>query len=53
MIFATLLAESDINDVTLAAILGHKTMQMVQRYSHARTQKKADAVANTFNGLLG
>jgi len=50
---ATLLAESDINDVTLAAILGHKTMQMVQRYSHARTQKKAEAVANTFNGLLG
>jgi integrase len=50
---ATLLAESDINDVTLAAILGHRTMQMVQRYSHARTQKKAEAVQNTFNGILG
>jgi integrase len=50
---ATMLAESDINDVTLAAILGHKTMAMVQRYSHARTQKKAEAVQNTFNGILG
>jgi integrase len=50
---ATLLAESDINDVTLAAILGHKTMSMVQRYSHARTQKKAEAVQNTFNGIFG
>lgn len=50
---ATYLAESDINDVTLAAILGHKTMQMVQRYSHARTKRKAEAVENTFNDILG
>jgi integrase len=49
---ATYLAESDINDVTLAAILGHKTMQMVQRYSHARTKRKAEAVHNIFSDLL-
>ena len=50
---ATLLTESDINDVTLAAILGHKTMAMVQRYSHARVQRKAEAVRNTFDRILG
>jgi integrase len=50
---ASYLTEAGIPLVTVAEILGHKTMAMVQRYSHVATSHKADVVNETFKDLLG
>jgi integrase len=50
---ASYLTEAGVPLVTVAEILGHKTMAMVQRYSHVATQHKADVVNETFKDLLG
>ena len=50
---ASYLTEAGVPMVTVAEILGHKTMQMVQRYSHVATKHKAEVVTETFKDLLG
>jgi integrase len=50
---ASYLTEAGVPLVTVAEILGHKTMQMVQRYSHVATKHKAEVVNETFKDLLG
>ena len=39
--------------VIVAEIMGHKTMTMVQRYSHVHTEQKASVVTEVFTDLLG
>jgi integrase len=50
---ASYLTEAGVPMVTVAEILGHKTMSMVQRYSHVATKHKAEVVTETFKDLLG
>ena len=50
---ASLLTEAGVPLVTVAEIMGHKTMAMVQRYSHVATKHKAEVVTETFKDLLG
>ena len=50
---ASYLTEAGVPLVTVAEILGHKTMAMVQRYSHVATSHKAEVVNETFKDLLG
>jgi integrase len=50
---ASYLTEASVPLVTVAEILGHKTMTMVQRYSHVATSHKAEVVNETFKVLLG
>jgi integrase len=50
---ASYLTEAGVPLVTVAEILGHKTMAMVQRYSHVHTAQKAKVVEEVFKDLLG
>ena len=50
---ASYLTEAGVPLVTVAEILGHKTMAMVQRYSHVHTAQKAKVVTEVFKDLLG
>jgi site-specific recombinase XerD len=50
---ASFLTEKGVPLVTVAEILGHKTMAMVQRYSHVHTEQKAKVVTEVFKDLLG
>jgi integrase len=50
---ASYLTEKGVPLVIVAEILGHKTMAMVQRYSHVHTEQKAKVVAQVFGDLLG
>src|SRR4030095_1251369 len=42
--FATRAAESGVDLVTLAALLGHSNIQMVLRYAHPQAEHKANAI---------
>jgi integrase len=42
--FATRAAESGVDLVTLAALLGHSKIQMVMRYAHPQAEHKAQAI---------
>ena len=42
--FATRAAESGVDLVTLAALLGHSNIQMVMRYAHPQAEHKAQAI---------
>jgi len=42
--FATRAAESGVDLVTLAALLGHSNIQMVMRYAHPQAEHKANAI---------
>jgi integrase len=50
--FATRAVEAGIDLITLAAILGHSRIQMVQRYAHPAEQHKVEAMKRleAFNG---
>jgi integrase len=50
---ASFLTEKGVPLVAVAEILGHKTMAMVQRYSHVHTKQKALIVEEAFGDLLG
>lgn len=50
---ASYLTEAGVPLVTVAEILGHKTMSMVQRYSHVATEHKRKVLEDTFNDILG
>lgn len=50
---ASFLTEKGVPLVAVAEILGHKTMAMVQRYSHVHTAQKAKIVEDAFKDLLG
>jgi integrase len=50
---AAYLTEKGVPLVTVAEIMGHKTMTMVQRYSHVHTEQKASVVTEVFTDLLG
>jgi integrase len=50
---ASYLTEKGVPLVTVADILGHKTMAMVQRYSHVHTEQKKKVVTEVFKDLLG
>jgi integrase len=50
---ASYLTEAGIPLVTVADILGHKTLSMVQRYSHVAVEHKQEVVNDTFKDLLG
>jgi integrase len=50
---ASYLTEAGVPLVTVAEILGHRTMAMVQRYSHVHTAQKAKVVGEVFKDLLG
>jgi integrase len=49
---ASYLTEAGVPLVTVADILGHKTMAMVQRYSHVAVKHKAEVVNDTFSDML-
>jgi len=42
--------ETDLDAMEIASISGHKTMQMLKRYSHLRTHKLADRLAGKKRG---
>jgi integrase len=44
--FATRALESGIDLLTLAALLGHANLRMVQRYAHPSEERKAEAIRN-------
>ena len=50
---ATRLAESGVDLVTLAAILGHSKIQMVLRYAHPVESKKLEAMKKLENFGVG
>jgi integrase len=50
---ASYLAMSGADMLTIADVLGHKTLQMVKRYAHLRDQHKAEAVARMNAMLFG
>ena len=50
---ASFLTEKGVPLVTVAEILGHRSMAMVQRYSHVHTAAKAKVVNEIFKDLLG
>ena len=50
---ASYLTQAGTPLVTVAEILGHKTMQMVQRYSNVYIEHKARVVGEVFKDLLG
>ena len=47
--FATRLADAGADAFTIAALLGHTTIQMTSRYTHATDQGKVQAVQNLAN----
>jgi integrase len=47
--FATRLADTGADAFTIAALLGHSTIQMASRYTHATDQGKVQAVKNLGN----
>ncbi len=48
--FASRLAEANINAFTIAELLGHKSLEMTLRYTHATDSCKREAV-ETLNNL--
>lgn len=50
---ASYLAMSGADMLTIADVLGHKTLQMVKRYAHLSDQHKAEAVARMNAMLFG
>ena len=48
---ASFLIDADAPDVTIAQVLGHRSMSMVKRYSHLRTEKKRQVVTDAFKDL--
>jgi integrase len=52
--FATRAAEAGVDVLTLASVLGHKTVQMTSRYVHPTDAHKAEAAKNleTYNAQL-
>jgi integrase len=50
---ASYLAMSGADMLTIAAVLGHKTLQMVKRYAHLSDQHQADALARMNAALFG
>jgi integrase len=50
---ASYLTEKGIPIVTVAEVLGHRSLSMTQRYSHVYTEQKAKVVAEVFKDLLG
>ena len=49
--FATRLAEADVDLATLAAILGHNSIRIVQRYVHPTAEQKKKAM-DTYERVL-
>jgi integrase len=45
---ASYLTQAGIPAITVAAILGHKTLQMTKRYSHLAVEHQRDAVMKVF-----
>jgi integrase len=50
---ASYLAMSGADMLTIAAVLGHRTLQMVQRYAHLSDQHKAEALGRMNEALFG
>ncbi len=50
---ASYLAMNGASAVEIADVLGHKTLAMVQRYSHLNTQHRADLLERVTSKLLG
>lgn len=50
---ASYMVEAGVPLVTVAEVVGHKTLAMVQRYSHLAAQHKLDVLENAFAGKLG
>lgn len=48
--FASRLAEANVNAFTIAELLGHKSLDMTKRYTHATDKRKREAV-DTINNL--
>ncbi len=47
---ASYLTQAGVPAITVAAILGHKTLQMTKRYSHLAIEHQRDAVMKVFGG---
>jgi integrase len=45
---ASYLTQAGIPAITVAAILGHKTLQMTKRYSHLAVEHQREAVTKVF-----
>ena len=45
---ASFLTQAGVPAITVAAILGHKTLQMTKRYSHLAIEHQRDAVIKVF-----
>ncbi|MFH1915303.1 MAG: site-specific integrase [Pseudomonadota bacterium] len=48
-----LFENTDLDSMEIAQISGHKSMQMLKRYSHLRTARLADRLAGGKRGVLG
>lgn len=48
---ASFLIDADVPDITIAAILGHKSLAMTKRYSHLRDEKKRQVVDDVFGDM--
>lgn len=44
--------DTDLSDLEIASISGHKSMQMLRRYAHLRTHKLADRLAGGRRGAM-
>jgi integrase len=49
---ASFLTDAGVNHVVIAEILGHRTLQMVQRYSHAGLDAKREALEKALKGRI-
>ena len=49
---ASHLAMSNVNELIIGAILGHKSLAMVKRYSHLSTSSTATALNKVSSNLL-
>lgn len=47
--FASRLAEANVNAFTIAELLGHKSLEMTKRYTHATDNRKREAVETLIN----
>jgi len=50
---ASFLTDAGVNHVVIAEILGHRTLAMVKRYSHAGLEAKRKALTDALSGKLG
>jgi len=49
---ASFLTDAGVNHVVIAEILGHRTLAMVKRYSHAGLEAKRETLKRALNGRV-